>query len=464
MPTNINLFPDQVEHNTSQTKTLKDSEPPVQIPAQLWLHPITQEQIHEVSEIDTSGMKGSNKTNEIADDTKRSNMDIVSLTSDPIDKIYELLIISAKQHKCYIPLEKLKPDVIKEFCPRERSPSVDPYSSLEETADASDDVSAPQKSWNKICEDRKVEEPENYPPVTHSHTAYYMRERKQEKKTSTRPQRKCAAVDYASLLGHESGTDEPEKKKPVRKPKVTKEPSKDRIAAQQMIETSEKPKHRPPKPDISKGRRFFRKDPSKTKPVHRRPVSTVTEKDDPPKNPDVKPGTSNVTDLESSPPKGQFKTKEHGLKKHKEVRYFRCPKCGIHKTTVMKLNDHYKRRHPLLKCDKCTMSFCTPSGLSRHMYVHSTPRYPCLDCHKIFHFSSELKTHRVVHLKIKAHFCNRGNCGKSFMNNPDLLKHVREHDAKPVSCSECDYTTKNKRLLKSHALSHTDEKPYSCFF
>ena len=110
------------------------------------------------------------------------------------------------------------------------------------------------------------------------------------------------------------------------------------------------------------------------------------------------------------------------------------------------------------------MIFQTPSGLSRHQYVHSTPRYPCLDCEKSFHFSSELKTHRVSHLKIRAHFCNRGNCEKGFMNKSDLYKHVRDHDAKELKCDSCDYTTKNSRLLKSHQLVHNDVKAYSCCY
>ena len=40
-------------------------------------------------------------------------------------------------------------------------------------------------------------------------------------------------------------------------------------------------------------------------------------------DPDVKPQVT---------PKGKFATTEHSLKKHKPIRYFRCPSCGMHKS------------------------------------------------------------------------------------------------------------------------------------
>ena len=47
-------------------------------------------------------------------------------------------------------------------------------------------------------------------------------------------------------------------------------------------------------------------------------------------------------------PKGAFKTTKHSLVKRKIPRYFRCPVCYINKTTVLKLNTHFKLRHPPL--------------------------------------------------------------------------------------------------------------------
>ena len=159
---------------------------------------------------------------------------------------------------------------------------------------------------------------------------------------------------------------------------------------------------------------------------------------------------------------GSFKTTDHSLKKHKEELYFRCPVCGIHKGTTSHLNDHFKCQHLPISCENCKQTFSTPSGLACHKYTQEEPRYPCDDCEKKFYFAGELKQHRTVHLKVKMHTCNYGNCDKWYMNKPDLLKHVRTHTAPTVYCSKCDYSTTNKRLLKSHKLLHENKFLYKC--
>ena len=83
------------------------------------------------------------------------------------------------------------------------------------------------------------------------------------------------------------------------------------------------------------------------------------------------------------------------------------------------------------------MCFSTLSGLARHWYTHEEPRYSCDDCLEKFFFGYELKQHRVTHLKVQAHFCNHGTCKRGFMNNADLMKHVRTHTA------EIQYNTAN---------------------
>ena len=149
-------------------------------------------------------------------------------------------------------------------------------------------------------------------------------------------------------------------------------------------------------------------------------------------------------------PKGVCKTTKHGIKKHKEERYFKCPKCGIHKNSTSKLNDHYKGRHNPLKCSQCSMSFSTPSGLNRHKYMHTTPRHFCPQCGKGYHFFGQLNQHSLTHRIIPTHECNFGNCRKSYLSNSDLLKHIRTHKAKEQKCSKCDYCTKDEKLLQSH--------------
>ena len=140
-------------------------------------------------------------------------------------------------------------------------------------------------------------------------------------------------------------------------------------------------------------------------PVHRRKYSTRSgqlknDPDEAEEDPVPDATTQLNTPLKTPPasppkpkPKGKLVTTDHTLQKFKKDRYFRCPVCFIHKTTTFKLNEHYKRRHPPLKCEHCPMTFVTPSGLNRHKYVHATPRYLCTDCNESFCFNSQLKHH-----------------------------------------------------------------------
>ena len=104
-----------------------------------------------------------------------------------------------------------------------------------------------------------------------------------------------------------------------------------------------------PKP---KPKKFFRKNPSQMRPIHRRTYSTrskISETEDDPvpdtSTPLPTDSTSKVSSLTSPKPtpKGKLVTTDHTLQKFKKECYFRCPVCFIHKTTTFKLNEHYKR-------------------------------------------------------------------------------------------------------------------------
>ena len=295
----------------------------------------------------------------------------------------------------------------------------------------------------------------NYTPDTDPTRRYSLRGRKTVSpvRHSNKPLRENrTVVNYSSLL-NDRETDPPSPKREKPKPSVPKEPSKERIAAQQQIIENDFPKGRPPRPQIVR-KTFATKDPSRSKPSHRRDIKTEVQT--------AQKDLTNTEPIPSNTLRGAFETVDHRLKKYKQERYFKCPVCDIHKGTTSRLNDHFKRRHPPLSCDECTQTFSTPSGLARHKYSHSDPRHKCDDCEQSFYFAGELKQHRVTHLKTRMHICNYGNCTKSYMNKPDLLKHVRTHTNPILHCKVCDYTSHDKRLLQSHLISHSDEQPYSC--
>ena len=331
-------------------------------------------------------------------DSEMSSASKHSVMSNVEDKVHTLFTTKAKQNKCFVPVERMSSKFIKSFQPLQRSPEIDPYSSLEDTGNDENVTPVPSDTL-----DIK-------PKV------YNMQERKTKRiRYSTKPERASRhQVNYAELLS--AGSDR--KKRIVSKPKVWSEPSKDRIAAQDQIVNKGLPKHRPAKPDIKSRKHFFCKDPNRLKPPHRkRYAKTDMEEVPDPTKDDTYGGETEideavvdvaVDDTEQEQPKvepgqqpkGSFWTESHGLpKKRKPEHFFKCSVCGTHKSTTKRFNVHFKRRHLPIPCDKCNMRFNTPSGLARHCYTHEEPRYSCDDCPEKFFFSYELKQHRVTHLK-----------------------------------------------------------------
>ena len=45
-----------------------------------------------------------------------------------------------------------------------------------------------------------------------------------------------------------------------------------------------------------------------------------------------------------------FETVTHGIKITKKARMYKCPVCGIKKTSIQSINEHYRRRHKKVQC------------------------------------------------------------------------------------------------------------------
>ena len=410
---------------------------------------------NEVSTSPKASISSNNVDTEDNEDLINANSDV---STNVQQKIYALWENEAKKGNSCVPLVKMMESDIKQFQPKE--PSIDPYSSLEDVGNTSadeEDVSGeaqPQPQAEKQYSDTDAVET----------TQYYVRERKTlRQRMSSKPLRENhTPVNYADMISSDQDSSSP--KRPKKHPHVSSAPSSSRIAAQDEIRHRDLPKGKPSTPVVP-AHRFTMKDPSRSTPVHRR-----KPKVEPPSNPD--PDTFTLVpdeqdEHEANPqdsvtPKGSFAMENHGLKKYKPDRWFKCPVCGIHKGTMHRLNDHYKRRHKPLQCEKCEMVFNTPSGLSRHRYTHAEKGKRCTDCGKCFHFESELAQHRIMHRKVPGFKCNYGNCEWCFMNNPDLFKHIRTHKASLMHCEHCEYSTKDKCLLSNHLKMHSDDLPFKC--
>ena len=159
--------------------------------------------------------------------------------------------------------------------------------------------------------------------------------------------------------------------------------------------------------------------------------------------------------------KSVFKTTRVGLKKFRRKRSYKCPVCGKRYAMQCELNSHYRETHKNVKCSKCNMSFTMPSTLTWHYYTHAEPRKFCR-CGKGFYFSSELRVHKLTHRRIKTQMCIHPGCGKSYFSASDLAKHAHIHENISWNCDKCDYSTPDKRLLRSHQRVHERVSRYTC--
>ena len=160
-----------------------------------------------------------------------------------------------------------------------------------------------------------------------------------------------------------------------------------------------------------------------------------------------------------------FRTVTRGIKITKRHRMYTCPQCGIKKTSIQSINEHYKGRHEEVSCKICNKTFATPNTRNKHMYIHkSRKRCVCTQCGKEFPFSSMLNDHKGQHTKDKRYPCWWPGCKKGFSYSWDLKKHIWMHknEKKPKKCEYCDYSNPDPQNLKQHMRTHTDETPHKC--
>lgn len=74
---------------------------------------------------------------------------------------------------------------------------------------------------------------------------------------------------------------------------------------------------------------------------------------------------------------------------------------------------------------------------------------------------ANLANHLKIHSGLKPHMCDL--CGRSFPLKSYLMAHKRRNHSekklpKTFSCSVCDYTSRDKKLLEVHKRTHTGER------
>ena len=165
--------------------------------------------------------------------------------------------------------------------------------------------------------------------------------------------------------------------------------------------------------------------------------------------------------------KGSLHMKDYGLKrKQKSNRTFKCTQCDSVKSSIQRLNEHHKRRHPPQMCGICGRTFSLAASLARHMYDHQELKYKCEHCAEAFHFESELTSHKIKHRNknVPSFQCMKSKCGKWFMRKWDLTLHLQKHDKTKHYCDYegCEFWTNTTKSLNEHKKSHSDDCTHTC--
>ena len=118
-------------------------------------------------------------------------------------------------------------------------------------------------------------------------------------------------------------------------------------------------------------------------------------------------------------------------------------------------------------CKTCNSTFKAKEYLRKHMkYKHSdkeSKRWQCDVCLKYFSQQGPLIIHKRIHAE-KQFKCNI--CDDKFVQKVQLKEHTeRAHhigESKATTCPSCDKLFHSSSALRQHQLIHTVEKPYTC--
>ncbi|CAH1792910.1 unnamed protein product, partial [Owenia fusiformis] len=168
----------------------------------------------------------------------------------------------------------------------------------------------------------------------------------------------------------------------------------------------------------------------------------------------------------------QMTLKHHLLKHEDAAANYACEICGLTFKRKQNLNEH-KRRHATHKCGGCDEEFQHAKYLLQHLTENASctekhdKTYPkCAICNRLFTTTSTLRVHlKKMHNSGDSEVFTCEECGKEFMLNCDLRRHLRKHEDfrnKKHQCPTCDKCFFTSINLSEHMNIHTGAKPHHC--
>ncbi|OWF54996.1 transcription factor IIIA-like [Mizuhopecten yessoensis] len=164
-----------------------------------------------------------------------------------------------------------------------------------------------------------------------------------------------------------------------------------------------------------------------------------------------------------------FKKNQH-LKvhefEHTKINPFLCSYegCGMRFLVPSKLQRHEKV-HTGYKCDElgCTEIFSKWTLLRKHIATQHAVERKCPQCDKTFSSRRWLRQHMSVHSSEREVLaCPRDNCGRSYLNQRNLLAHIRSyHDGNHKECPHpgCNRRFTAEQKLQQHQKVHNPNLP-----
>lgn len=122
----------------------------------------------------------------------------------------------------------------------------------------------------------------------------------------------------------------------------------------------------------------------------------------------------------------------------------------------------FKYKNITGRCMPCNRKF---NDITRHrVEMHSDIDKPfeCFDCRKTYKKLEHLRSHMVTHTNERNFICHV--CGQAFFLGSELRKHIynRHQNVRPYGCDQCKKTFKNRHALNKHSVVHSGVKPYVC--